>query len=137
MTDSFLNLNDVFEVELEVVSASCTATTVQRISKNPGIQCATNFRVSSIQSVDPLQLGHIRIKWTDAQGQSFISEKEEQPNWSVFEITAIDSFPRDRNGLPTVLLSGRINARLFSSSGPSPHKDLRNAEFKLAFPYKP
>jgi hypothetical protein len=139
MTDSFFNLNDAFEVELEVTSASCTARLVQRIAKDPSINCATNFRVTSIESIDPLQLGHVRLKWTDAQGLEYISEKEEQPNWSVFEITAIDTFPNDRKGLPTMLLSGRVNARLFNKNdnGAVTHKDLRNAAFKLAFPYKP
>lgn len=139
MTDSFFNLNDAFEVELEVTSASCTARLVQRIAKDPSINCATNFRVSSIESIDPLQFGHVRLKWTDAQGLEYISEKEEQPNWSVFEITAIDTFPSDRKGLPTMLLTGRVDARLFNKddNGAATHKDLRNAAFKLAFPYKP
>ncbi len=139
MTDSFFNLNDAFEVELEIASASCTARLVQRIAKDPSVNCATNFRVASIQSIDPLQFGHVRLKWIDAQGLEYITEKEEQPNWSVFEVTAIDTFPSDRKGQPTMLLSGRVNARLFNKdeNGVPIHKDLRNAVFKLAFPYKP
>ena len=139
MTDSFFNLNDAFEVALEIISASCTVRLVQRIAKDPSVNCATNFRVSSIQSIDPLQLGHVRLKWTDGQGFEYSSEKEEQPNWSVFEITAIDTFPSDRGGLPTVLLTGRVDARLFNKdgNGATTHKDLLNSAFKMAFPYKP
>lgn len=139
MTDSFFNLNDAFEIELEVRSASCTARLVQRVAKDPTVNCATNFRVTSIQSIDPLQFGHVRLKWTDAQGLEYLSALEEQPSWSVFEVTALDTFPNDREGLPTVLLTGRVNARLFNKDDANnlTYKDLQNAAFKLAFPYKP
>lgn len=135
MPDS-IGLGDVFEVTLQIASATCTAKVVQRIAKNPALRCATSFRVSNVQSVDPLQAGHVRVKWTDAQGQVFGSEMDQQPNWANFEVTAIDTFANNRSGLPTLLLTGRINSRLFQS-GSSLFKDLRNAEFKMAFPYKP
>jgi hypothetical protein len=136
MTDSFV-LNEVFEVELEIISASCTAKVVERIAKNPALRCATSFRMHNIQSVDPLQAGHVRLKWTDALGQGFASELNQQPSWAHFEVTAIDTFPNDRRGLPTVLLTGTANCRLYQLSDPNSHKDLRNAAFKMAFPYKP
>lgn len=135
MTDSLM-LDEVFEVELEIASASCVAKVVQRIAKNPAQNCATGFRITNIQSVDPIQLGHVRVQWTDAQGQIYGSEIEKQPSWANFEITAIDTFPKSRDGLPTLLISGQFNGRLYQSNGNS-HKDLRNAAFKMAFPYKP
>lgn len=134
MTDSFI-LNNVFEVELEIFSLSCTAKVVQRIAKNPTLNCATSFRVGNMQSVDPLQLGHVRLKWTDAQGHVFGSEMEKQPTWANFEVTALDTFPNNRAGLPTILLTGRVNCRLYRVGGA--FNDLRNVSFKMAFPYKP
>lgn len=136
MTDSFA-LNEVFEVELEIISASCTAKVVKRIAKNPALRCATGFRMQNIQSVDPLQAGHVRLKWTDALGQSFASEMEQQPNWAHFEVIAIDTFYKDRTGLPTLLLTGTANCRLFQQSDTNTYKDLRNVHFRMAFPYKP
>ena len=135
ITDSFL-LPAVFEVELEVFSASCTVKVVQRVAKNPISSCATSFKVANIQLVDPLLAGHVRVKWTDSQGIVYASELDQQPNWSNFVVTAIDTFPKDRAGFASVLVSGSLNSRLFTPNS-TLYKDLRKAEFKMAFPYKP
>lgn len=135
MTDSFIS-RPVFEVELEVISASCTAKVVQRIAKNPSLNCATGFRVSSVNSVDPLQLGHVRITYIDALGVLYGSHFASQPNWAQFELLSVDSFPENRDGQATLLLRGRTNCLLFRADDQEVFKELNAADFKLAFPYK-
>lgn len=125
----------VFPVSLVISNGSCSLTVTKNISRNPDAFCTANFRIQQINAIDPLQLGRVRIDYFD--GQEWLSSAYEgQDNSAFFEIENVAAFEINAAGLPTRKITGRIQATLFSADGRK-QRQLKNADFVWALPYKP
>lgn len=126
----------VFQITMNIYSQGCSLSVTKNVSSDPDFFCTSNFKMTNNRSTDPLQLGHVRVDYTDAAANSFSTLHGQQPSWSQFVIHAILPFEKDANGLPTRKISGEIDCRLFSDNG-TDYKDLRQANMTLALPFKP
>lgn len=72
---------------------------------------------------NPSNLGNVIIEWTDANGTTYTSKNDAQPNYGYFRIVSIEDYKPNENGLATKKLHVKFTCTLYNGASSILMKD--------------
>lgn len=93
-----------------------------------------SFELDVQTAFDPLQFRTIILEYLDENGTTFSSANAEQPVSAFFEITDVEAFDDNENGLPTQKIDFRCRILLSDNAGQERWFETSSSTMAIAYP---
>lgn len=133
-----INSSDLFEVCLEINDNGCESKMCKLFSNHSNTLVAASTFSFDSQGFKVLDINNLLSKalitYTAPNGSRYSTDNGEQATNSYFQITSVEDYIDNENGLATQKITANVQCQLFDESGNSELLKIDSLVFAVAYP---